>query len=725
MKRHRKRMAMLAGSALTLLWTALPAEAAIDRKFYDRSAETVWGQPDSTFRATIPVPDSLAAKNSAVILAWRDDYDVDNVIQNSLYKASGETNRMQRKHLQRKMVKLLDQSAVERYTEFEFGEEAEVKIMSRVLAYKLKSSFGARIHKPDGRIVTVDLSSAIEVGDGKKGKENKSYKIAIPGLEAGDVLDYFHYFEETAEEFSLDAENLVVADRYPVLNREIRLTTDPRMTVEYKGYNGIPQFTRTTDKEGNQTATLRMQDIPGVNFDRYLMDYRQIPFVRVNFLNNSTERTRARSARGGGIYGNVNTGRIYSEIGDYLRMFQYESPVPGKARKIVSDYFKARRPDASTSDLADAAYLAVRYVEKTDDDLSYSSFKRSLILSDVLAKLGLYPLDSIGVGFINPRTDVPTAEIASWNEPYFTVNTPDRIYYMADDHIVAPGELPAIFNGETGGVYFGERSKIPLRALISQFTVPAKRFGANSFQTKDTVSIVDETGILFRRSATASGGEKMAFPDYTDDYEWCSTVEDNLGIPEKNKYKPKNYDVKGRGDEVLTLMKKQSETPLVGAAPDSISALQFRSRGITPDARTIEFTMEGIFSGLVEQLGDDISVKLGRLLGTPEGISDNERDRLLDAMLPFAFQESRSILFLVPEGYKVDEASLEDFKQNFNSALGTFYVNPVVNEDGNLEITSLYRVKLADVPLSHWPMLRDQIEAAAAFADASVILSRK
>jgi hypothetical protein len=44
------------------------AYAGIDAKLYRQTAKRIWGEPDTLFRADIPIPDSIADKASAVIM---------------------------------------------------------------------------------------------------------------------------------------------------------------------------------------------------------------------------------------------------------------------------------------------------------------------------------------------------------------------------------------------------------------------------------------------------------------------------------------------------------------------------------------------------------------------------------------------------------------------------------------------------------------------------------
>lgn len=126
--------------------------------------------------------------------------------------------------------------------------------------------------------------------------------------------------------------------------------------------------------------------------------------------------------------------------------------------------------------------------------------------------------------------------------------------------------------------------------------------------------------------------------------------------------------------------------------------------------------------GLVERLGNDISFKVGLLAGMPEPLTENERLRILDVMIPFNTQETHTLLVKAPDGYAFDEISVSSLARHINDPAIQFVSDPRIIDDGDLLISTVLRYKLADVPLSHWPNMMKVLDEAAAFADAAVVL---
>ena len=221
------------------------------------------------------------------------------------------------------------------------------------------------------------------------------------------------------------------------------------------------------------------------------------------------------------------------------------------------------------------------------------------------------------------------------------------------------------------------------------------------------------------RDVRLSGSGKRFGEDLVDRAEWIAGVEKYLGIDNK-PYRIKGYDAKERDDELREALMAEC-ADVTGVRPDSVMEYEILERGFLPGRDEMHYTTTARFSGLVDNLGDDISVTLGRLAGYVEKLEGSERERLLDAMLPTAFQNIHLITFKVPQGYKVDTTSLNEFNRIASNSLGIFMANAKVDDNGDVVIQCVLRVKMADVPLNAWPLMRDLYDAGSRFADAAIV----
>lgn len=722
-------------TAIVMAISPCASGAGINKGFFRKSAEKVWKlESEGVFNPATPIPDSVAEGQSGVVIARLDHFETKRDEQNTIYHSTGRTNRTIVQHTRRSMVKLLDQSAVSHFSEFEFGGPSVRRDYGIILDAKIENAFGARVHKPDGSVVEIDPATALEVSDGKKGGKDKSFKIAIPSLEVGDVIEYFYYSEYTKERGDICGLDIEISDRYPVMARLISGKFEPKLTAEFYSYNGAPQVLGVRENDCIK-AEMRCNNVPAVSFSKFLYSERQLPFVRLNVLNNyelaGENYFKASTTRGFGFYNNVTQLPIIIEAKEniaFIAELLYKptrpiSPIPSKALKMTKNYIK-EHPSASSREIADAAYLAMRYCNYTADeeDRIGSPFLLAMFMNDLVRNLDLFPEETTGIGIINSRSEVPTSELSGWNQSNFVACAGDSVYMMYPGYNIAPGEMRGEFQGESGQSFLGTLRKTTRESPVKNFEIPNRKFAGNYVKTELTVAISgDDPGALdVSRNVRLGGSAKDLGEDLVDRAEWIRGVEEFLGL-DKKPYQIKGYDAKERENELRKTLMDECEA-VTGARPDSVVDYSILERGFLPGRDEMKYTTTNRFSGLVEDLGGDLSVTLGRLAGHVDKLDGSERERLLDAMLPTAFQNTHLLTFKVPQGYKVDPTSLADFSRNVVNPLGVFNVNANVNEAGDVEVQCVLRVKRATVPLQAWPLLRDLYDAGSQFADAAIVL---
>jgi len=203
----------------------MPMWAKYDAKFFKKAAEKVWGMKLSDFNAKTEIPDSLYGKESAVIIAAYRNVEVKRVQQLNVNKYShygkAYTNAIDMKSISRVMIKLNDKKSVEDYSEFDIATDGREELRGYSYQYS-SSAFGARVIKPNGDIIDVDCRTAFDVKEGKKEKTVERI-VAIPGLEPGDVLEYFYYDEVWLDEFDLDPLVFSFSRQYPMMFYKIHV----------------------------------------------------------------------------------------------------------------------------------------------------------------------------------------------------------------------------------------------------------------------------------------------------------------------------------------------------------------------------------------------------------------------------------------------------------------------------------------------------------------------
>lgn len=703
-----------------LLLPALAFAQKADLKFQKKIADKVWKIHPDLFNPQREIPDSLREKFSAVVIGQLDFVDAGYDVYQDMKGTETKSNRF---YFTRRMVKILDQKGVEDFSKHEFGEKGSLRTRFRRSIAEIKRTFGARLHKPDGSVQDVDMANAFAVTEGK-GNDVVGYKIDIPGLQPGDVLEYFTYTEDFVREYDLPAMRLVIADKYPTLESVIDATFDPKLTVEFRGFNGAPDLECSVTEKGRNNASLKLGYVGALTDRHYVNKTREIPFYDFYILNNTSPyRYYPKFMRGGGLYPNPLAGTIFRDISLTLAAANYDSSsFPGKVRKMIKNYRNAH-PDATPEQLIDMAWTAANYINMTDKDTDVSDYWLALMMCDVLKKEKLH--DNAGVAFINPTTDVPTAEIVNWRQPDFGMLVDDRLFLTTDQNAFLPSETPPAFQGQLSAAYPGDRGKLWNFTMPTLKTLPLSKASENKFAVSTTLTLGDDNNATATNDVTLTGAMKYAAGALTDVREWIAAQEDFLGIEAGKRYKPKNYDESKRTEQLSDAVKEIYKDIFTGENCE-ISDVAVTSRGITPDAPELKFSFTSKIPEAYTSTPDEIIVKIGNLVGKQDKMDADERERSANISLLAASQDNVNVVVNIPDGYEADEESIAALSKNVKTPLGMFIASAKKSADGRqVTVATRFRINTPLLPPDAWPDILTLTDARAEFNDALLILLRK
>ncbi|MDE6715757.1 MAG: hypothetical protein K2J74_04655, partial [Muribaculaceae bacterium] len=146
---------------------------------------------------------------------------------------------------------------------------------------------------------------------------------------------------------------------------------------------------------------------------------------------------------------------------------------------------------------------------------------------------------------------------------------------------------------------------------------------------------------------------------------------------------------------------------------------------VTPDAPNLQFSYSAEYPEMVQNAGSDKIVNVGKLISQNHKFAGNERNRMLDCYMGPARQYKYNIEIEVPDGYEVDEASLEKLTQVKTKVPGVFGAKAQIADNGNviLRVTQRFNVNL--LPIGYFDELLEVLDSLAEFNDASIVLKKK
>lgn len=169
---------------------------------------------------------------SAVVLAERVEF---NYGGNTGGEVSGKVRRQ---------IKLLDQAAVEEFGSFTYGEDENNRT-------------GIQIIKANGKKIRIDMTTSAlykEEATNSRVRQWNNYvrggkdkrKVALPGLEVGDIVDIITEIKGEFRALFLPACSDIIdipfAEDYPVLRKNIQFTVRRGTAVSALSLNGAPEL---------------------------------------------------------------------------------------------------------------------------------------------------------------------------------------------------------------------------------------------------------------------------------------------------------------------------------------------------------------------------------------------------------------------------------------------------------------------------------------------------
>lgn len=717
------RTIMLKKILLTLLAVAgiaLTSRADIDKGFYKKASKKVWETDLPQFDPKAELPDSIYGDKAAAYIATyaKIDASYDKSSNSSKENAIGYPyrNATTSYSFQRIMAKIQQPSALENFSEFEFDAPSTLRYRGFTIT-SAKHTFGARIIKPDGTVNIIDVPAlAVSEKSGKKNKDAK-FKIAIPGLETGDVIDYFFYDEYDYDEVSIPAMGISFLKSYPVRDFEIEVLADPQLAVEYGCYNGAPRLENDMTVDGKNHATLKLRDLTPLEEKMpFFSAARQMPIIDLHVLNNDSRLEFVpKPSRAGGIR-TVLYPQLLSDITSCLKDAGVDEKTVGQAAGIVKDWCKTH-PDASERDIIDAAYLAMRY-SSMKNELSINSVNYSVSFAALLDKLNIKTPARLGV--TSNRKKAPIDELVYFRDASFTVIVGDTTYFATTRDLYSPGAMIADFDSEKAVLFDCPLDDRMMGAHVKYYNLPASKAKENTAESHISLNLDPENpeNMIVEHKLKLNGASKdlVEFIVPTDDA--MKPVADFLC------QKPLKRMSKKSEEEIAKDQREEMED-IVRDLWDSKDAIldeyRFEDYGNLPTSKTTRLTMKGSVPGVTSSAGNDLMVNIGIFNGKQRDMKGSERERDISVVLPSALQSRTEILFAVPEGYEVVPESLEALNRNVVAKEGAFSVKASL-EDGKVRIGIGERFPRATYDAASWSELLRIHDAMREFSSASIVL---
>lgn len=694
--------------------------------------DEVWGAKLPAFNNR-KVPDEYK-NESAVILAKHIDlrtFDDDHEIHRTF----------------RVLIKINDKAALEKYSEFTFNQyelERYGTVLDPFDKYTTMTYVGVRIFKADGskREIYSDEAVVTEVNR----RSRKVRKLAIPDLQVGDLVEYFVRKERYVHHGNAYTEELfILGDEEPVMEFSVHVEAWKRVfALEYMSMNGAPDF---KEKIGDRMMELDLlvKNIPPQPLKLWMNTFRQVPMVRLH-LCIGIRKEMAGRRKEGTIYRNPNARKVRGEskasVSHALKMTTKETlPFLGEVNKQIKD-FKKEHPAASEEELTNYIYYLIRYMGlyrvKPGDEIVVDQRRNESQLSErhfLLYVNYLLEKNDIETEFIlvTPRYGPSQEQVFDVDDYGVILKTIGKkpVYMSAEGVFSNTQYIPSQFEGQKAPIVnTGKRNStdeedvLPLSAADQnkQLEHYVINFNKNDLQLLEIERNTSITGHF----KTDLQKTLLLFEDYYEEERKRLGIKasfmEEFADSKKNRALADEY--RNAFDQARKEAKKAFVTEVTEhfeKAPESLDNYKVLKMGIRHTEPEVAYATSFKMNGFIKKAGNNYILDAGKLIGSQLSVKPSQRERKVDAHMPFARMFEYYMELVIPAGYVVEGA--DKLARNVDNEWGSFIVT-TSSKDGKLIIQVKKIYKNAIVPAAKWPMLLQMIDAAEEFQQQKVLLKK-
>lgn len=687
----------------------------------------MWDSASEAFQKTA-VPEKWA-NESAIIIAKMNRFE---------YKKPALVAELHANRIFHQRIMLNDNNAVNEYAEMSY-----LTSRGRVLSVFA----GFKVIKPDGKEIIIDTNDAVEMEKVENGIRRSYLKLAIPGLEVGDILDYYiceyRVLSLATRIFYFSPVIYNLPQEYPTINQRIEFRVQRRCFISLRSMNGAPELKSEFDEETEeQIYALVDHNREAVKAHKWFYPNRALPTIKFRAAYASGTAVRQNDVFLGepGEVKNHVTERELANLVSYLITNFYRMPT-----EMVKHVKKNVDKDASNIEKAIAGYHFRRNEELRYQEIITIADREQLTMN-------IDHMQDNNIAFLSrywrfltkmkiPHDIVVTIpkEISSIDdlllEPelryLFRVKDGNRYVYFSDmDVHMFPGEIETELQGADAYVINGlasMQSWVPRR-----ITLPVANKEENVTSGKLEVTINEGFEAVTANVKREVNGYFKQRHQYmlTDYYDYLDEESQRFEMDEE-------FPFSGKTNKRLTALRDSymsSRDELKGKLLkyfieneydlqiSSVDGLSIERTGRFADDPTMIYSFKMEIDDIISKVGLNYIVSVGKLIEKQMKIEEDELERNYDIYMSGPRTYSYDIKVKIPEGYEVQ--GLENLNVNVTTDQGGFVTTASSNEDYLLiESTKFYNSGLA--PKESWPEMVKFLNAATTFTEQKVLLKKK
>lgn len=736
---YTKILKLFFAATLLLGSTVVLGQDIINEELLDdieANAKPMWGANEPPF-TTNNTPDKYK-NESAIIIGYKRSVSIDKKSRAGFF-TRGEKSLIFYENVRFK-IKLNDRNAVENFTEIYFRFNRK------------EDGFSARIFKPGvAEPITVSLADAVGVEstsdmpeffksffDQQSGNQNHYFKVAIPGLEPGDILEYVSITQSKLNvassgyiEFSPQYE--VCNKSYPIMYNQIIMETDDKSFFKSMSFNGAPDFKKEASDNPEFFRYVFTDNDRGVEKDvNFITPFKVYPLAKFQVIYANNDKIKGALI---GSKGELKTGFPKEELAkkaweDFAQTGAYYFGNYGTVQNYLNYTFAvAKKADAlewTEKDYINKMYYKLRNTVLYRDNY-YSDKTFAYMFAWLLTQRKInYDL------IISISNNIGTLkDVLFDSEIRYVIRLNEKQYYFNCTEHSNPGDLvETLLNNEAYII------KEPLKKSGEQEITPIILPNTTEAENCEAVTInasmpASLDAVAVSRTSTFKGLSKtknidgaLKLTTYILD-DWKNTggahPAENLNDADAESYNNFAKIIKDRAKDDKPQMQKRS------LENEYSSKITFKNFRIDSDGRSLKkpdlvYTEDFDINGFIRKAGKKYLVNIPGLIGSQLQIKKQERNRKYDISVGYPRTLNWTINFKAPDGYTVD--GVKELNTSVDNEAGSF-ITTASEANGVVSINVKKVYKQANMPKDKWSKMLEFVDAAYNFTFKNILLTPK
>ena len=669
-------------------------------------------------------------KESAIVLRQSVEQQYHLRVKTLNYQTYNSLTKKERVY---KKVLLQDQASIDNFSEMTF-EEASQK--SNEYFYH-KIFWIVKIHKPDGKVVEYDKGDAVRISNNIDGNEYPSYKLAIPDLNPGDILELTRTNILVTpignDDIYFDPISLWLAGDYPIMEQEYTFRLEPsKFIINYLPLNGCPEPSNKV--EDARVLTLKAEDQDRADLPRWSYQYRTVPLMVLKVTAAVKPATMIR-------FGKFTEGGVTKkDVSDYVNSI-VESRLDKNLLAKINSYVKRyKKEDLTVEAKLKRAYYAYRHYSYLSgyekeaitggrSKFTYNTGQFVAVMSEFLRRKkipykilltvdkDLYPLGQL--------VNVGDLELLLMAEG-------EEIFYLADygPHSTF-NQLPLMYDGTAAWVYDPKVGVESLTGKTVTLPVSASQHNNSSVVTKVSFDAENLRHLKMDNEYAFSGLSKSYYQSNSmTTYEFLREKYNEYGTPAPENNVIGKTEKSRLRNEVESIMAEDDrnrkdyriyylEDDYTNSEVLDYESFQLLNNGRWGSREPFSFKESFSLKGLVRKVGPNYMLEVGKLIHEQVELDKKDFERKMDIFMPYARSFSYDITVDIPDGYVLKGVDRLDRK--IENETGGFVSQAKV--EGNqlkLQVKKYYNHNFEK--LEDWPKMVDFLEEAYDFTQSKVLL---